>query len=998
MAPKTKSRRRSLAFRALAEEQKLYSSGAEFGSRDAAAPSQTATTSEQPKRLLKKTRKKHARPSSPGSSKAGEDEWIKPYPKTNTETALGDSDSDGSLRLGQIMGKKRSKELGKKPSKKPSKPPKRSIGKKNWNDGCGSDDDSSSISSESSVEEVKKVTNNKKTPNQSNIKKSAAQSDNIESKHKSQKSKTIKRTSFNKISSAGLREYNTPYNAPSRDIVKLAETEVNRVTIPEDITSVSQLQWYRIRLLQTEERTRETLKPCRILSPGDAIKQKRKMSNDKSGMNEKTTMIQYLTFPEVDKGLYKCVADSSLVPFGYPSRDGLSTTFNDDYLQRYLQQEGKTTTASKLEGSRLFLKKVFEHARDTEKTSRDQANKDLNDYYDDSSDDDDGSARKVLDSKRVQFEVEENTEDDEADDNEMDDLDVPYTQAITFDPDDFGTVEQKSNEPIRPGDVVEYYTPIFVAGDPRGLRQATVLAVDPKEEMPLTLSNAEGIPNSTKVKRIKVMLEGDLVDHPGIYRSIYRFKLVKKGSATAADAIAMEASRFGRIMHKNMSKLKEKAQADGFAPMDLLVNIKGAKTDTSAKAPSRTKASTTGSSRDKQPESLLSSSSDDSDDSSDDDNKKSNQKVKPQRKKPRETHARAKKMNDNKENNGTASGKGKKMSLRSIPSSASLGASLASSDDSSIESIHVELGRNHKKMTQHEKSASFEGKKANAKAQDSAVACDLTLSSDDDDESPNKMGRDKCKTPPKARSSSAFRSSTNSVSSESSLETPNSSGLRKKPASRKSSPTSSIGSSKRRLKLGTSPKNKRVASSPSPSMIGNNNSARKARRRRKSVPSSSSSEDTSSSSNSSRRPMRKQAKAAAETKSSTLLSKRSSSSDSVQIVNEGKSKLVTKKRPSPTSDLSSSDDSDDDYHSKPNKTHRSKSKKPNKCEQSSDSSGYTKRHSISKNGKESARELPTAKHEEAINSSGWTQGKAGWEKKSPVGVSGSSGFVFTRRK
>lgn len=847
-----------------------------------------------------------------------------------------------------------------------------------------------------------------------------------------------------------------------------------------------------MRLLQTEERTREKLQPCRVLSPGEAAKQKRKMAKDnKHSMAGKTTVIQYLKFPDVDEGLYKCVDDTTLIPFGYTSKDGLSTTFNDAYLQRYMQQQSKTTGSSDLEATRLFLTRLFNHARETERKSRARAKKDLEDYYEDSSsssasDDNNGSSnkkvadskkakaattttsrtksstllskrssdsveivngnkskitskirpspsidlsssdgsddetsyqlrssKKVLDSKRVQFgqfEVVENTDDNDDDDeanDDMDELDVPYTQAITFDPDDFGPDEEQSNEPIRPGDVIEYYSPIFVAGDARGLRQATVLAVDPNDDSPLALSNGDVLPNNTKAKRIKAMCDGELLDHPGIYRPIYKFKLTKRGKASAATGIAMEAARFGRIMQKNISKMKKKAEADGFAPMDMLVNIKGV--NSRADETSSEKPLSGASSRGKKRESLL-SSSDDSDDEIVTNKQKRRTTMKPQSKKTSgTTNSRTTKPNNNKENNRTASaaGKGKRMSLGSLSSSASLGSSLASSDDSSIESTSANLESSRKKMAHCAKSASSKGKKPNAKTYD------LSLSSDDDNADSidvlpkKKMGKDtkRCNTPEKARSSN------DSVDSARSLETPNSLGLSKKSTSNKPSSTSSFGSSKRRLKLGATGKNQSVApsssSSSSSSLHGNNGkskkkgSARKATRGRSvlpaspSSPSSSSSDDSSTSSNlQSSRPYRKQAKAAATTKSRTksstrtLLSKRSS--DAVEIVNGNKSKITSKKRPSPSIDLSSSDVSDDEtsYQMRSCKT-----VKKQLLKQSSNASGSIS----SETGKKSAREeVSTGQQQQGdmMNNFGWTQGTAGWRKS----AAGGTGFSFSRSK
>jgi hypothetical protein len=238
-----------------------------------------------------------------------------------------------------------------------------------------------------------------------------------------------------------------------------------------------------------------------VLSRGEAVRcRKNNIANDASKMDGKNTVIQYLKFPDVERGLYKCVDDSSLIPFGHASKDGLSATFNDNYLQRYLQQQSKKVTPRDSEAMRFFIKRAFDHAWETERTSRVQAKKDLQEYYASSSSDEADighPSEQVLESKRVQFEVLENDDVGSVNDGEnhyeIDDLDIPYTQAITYDPDDFGTVEGQSNEPIRPGDVIEYYCPIFVTGDPRGLRQATVLAVDPNHVMPLVLSNGEGL-------------------------------------------------------------------------------------------------------------------------------------------------------------------------------------------------------------------------------------------------------------------------------------------------------------------------------------------------------------------------------------------------------------------------------------------------------------------------------------------------------------------------
>jgi hypothetical protein len=200
-------------------------------------------------------------------------------------------------------------------------------------------------------------------------------------------------------------------------------------------------------------------------------------------------------------------------------------------------------------------------------------------------------------------------------------------------------------------------------------------------------------------------MDGELVDHPGIFRPIIRFKLSKAGKATIADAVAKQSSRFGNIMKKNIKKLKSKAEADGFAPMDLLVNVKGANTssqsssEVSAPKASQKKAVC---------QSLLSSSSESSDDDSSEDEYPTQGKSKASSSATRKVEleidrATTPKLKENKENSYTASHRDRGLSLGSLSSKASLGTSLASSsdDDNSIESVpQVNLGTNHSSMTQ----------------------------------------------------------------------------------------------------------------------------------------------------------------------------------------------------------------------------------------------------------------------------------------------------------
>ena len=125
---------------------------------------------------------------------------------------------------------------------------------------------------------------------------------------------------------------------------------------------------------------------------------------------------------------------------------------------------------------------------------------------------------------------------------------------------------KRSNEPSRTGDVIEYYSPIGVAGDKRWLRQARVEAVDPVNSyMPLVLDNAEGIPSTTSVNI--------LVDHPGIFRSIDQYKIKKQGETTMGDVLTIQAAYFkGRITQHLKQGIERCTKDGGLAIEDIFHN------------------------------------------------------------------------------------------------------------------------------------------------------------------------------------------------------------------------------------------------------------------------------------------------------------------------------------------------------------------------------------------------------------------------------------------
>ncbi len=91
--------------------------------------------------------------------------------------------------------------------------------------------------------------------------------------------------------------------------------------------------------------------------------------------------------------------------------------------------------------------------------------------------------------------------------------------------------------------------------------------------MPLVLDNAEGIPSTTSVKRIRIMKDNILVDHPGIFRSIDQYKMKKQGETTTGDVMTIRVAYFkGRITQHLKQGIERCTKDGGLAIEDIFHN------------------------------------------------------------------------------------------------------------------------------------------------------------------------------------------------------------------------------------------------------------------------------------------------------------------------------------------------------------------------------------------------------------------------------------------
>jgi len=310
--------------------------------------------------------------------------------------------------------------------------------------------------------------------------------------------------------------------------------------------------------------------PCRKCDPSEAIG----LNIPETFDTNTKTLIQFID-PGMKMGCRQIVSNRKLIPYHNRSEqqgdvhtadkrsdhDSVALEWCLVLSQRYKSQIRRKHSLSETQAcaQMKYLQRILQHAIEN-RTRLSQQQMDLQ--------------QEIL-----SLEEEENRETLGCSTTEVisdDGLDEPYTQ-------DWGDRNEYNGchpvsitgpkEPLRPGDVITYRSHLFVAGDKRGERVATVVQVRPKEDPILRLDNNEVLLSTTQVKRIRVMKRGALEEHPqGLYREIREFKLLKAGPLPGYQK-SIEARRLGKIVQKLQDQYIQTAEQQGM-PVDLLNQYK----------------------------------------------------------------------------------------------------------------------------------------------------------------------------------------------------------------------------------------------------------------------------------------------------------------------------------------------------------------------------------------------------------------------------------------
>ncbi|CAB9506152.1 expressed unknown protein [Seminavis robusta] len=156
---------------------------------------------------------------------------------------------------------------------------------------------------------------------------------------------------------------------------------------------------------------------------------------------------------------------------------------------------------------------------------------------------------------------DEGEEPQNFDDDDDSDMEAPYYQPLKFpglsqmllDPIPAKKVQE---EPLRPGDIIEYTNPLFVAGSKQGRRVAQVLAVKSRGDFVLELDNDELLPNDTRIRRVREFRDNRLFQHAGIYRQVEDFKLVA-GRLTNEKFLQRKVQKIKKILEEGSKEAQK---------------------------------------------------------------------------------------------------------------------------------------------------------------------------------------------------------------------------------------------------------------------------------------------------------------------------------------------------------------------------------------------------------------------------------------------------------
>lgn len=352
------------------------------------------------------------------------------------------------------------------------------------------------------------------------------------------------------------------------EIIERARKRVSLFDPPSCLTTPSDLYWHKVR--GKKGKRKGTIKrgyipyPCREAHPDEA----RGIIDARWDATCKV-LVQYFAYSTCSMGEFSVISRNQLVPYcgeGKNEEDkqqvigatgaGACPSWCPKLKEEYLaSSRRKDDSPIDVQAHLLFLDLCLEESASKESAATEEVTRAWDENQNRAKVDGDGSIGDLLDSNSRTRE-EEDPESD-GDDEE-------------------GSAPRRKKDVLRPGDLLEYYHHVYVAGDTRALRTGTVLSVDPRRDPVIVLDSGDHIPNDARVKRLKRMVRGKLQDCQQGFCQVTDFRLSKaalRGQEGLAAGLKKEMKRTGEIVKRNMDKLRDDLKKDEFAPFDMLNKI-----------------------------------------------------------------------------------------------------------------------------------------------------------------------------------------------------------------------------------------------------------------------------------------------------------------------------------------------------------------------------------------------------------------------------------------
>jgi len=339
-------------------------------------------------------------------------------------------------------------------------------------------------------------------------------------------------------------------------VEKDAEKRVRLASIPDSIKSPSELYW------QTRTKKGKIIhEPCRECHPDEALG----LDIEQNWDPEQKVVVQYIEWCTLnDRAL---VNRNSLTPYHGGNYKNEKERDNEQYKKNETpqwcnkklellkrQRRKRAWTLVQVLTEKLYLQRILDHAIEMHDQVREVENKEEKDVI---------ISSQVRLSQRITKHKDGNTENMNSDSSGEDDSEV--------------VAKTRKTELLRCGDVIEYYSPIFVFGDERGLQTATIVAINSKASPVLELSSGDVLPIETLVKRVQVMFGGKLHDNQekGKYHGIQWYKLrTDVKNSGKSPGIKKQAKRFRDIIVESQEKFKRKVQKSGLGDCTEMMNFK----------------------------------------------------------------------------------------------------------------------------------------------------------------------------------------------------------------------------------------------------------------------------------------------------------------------------------------------------------------------------------------------------------------------------------------